>query len=149
MALAIIRDRDASKHRALAEWHRSLFVNHPDGVYEFDLEGRFQRGNAALTRITGYSEEALIGHHFNEFVEPAYREFTQASFDIARQGGARQYETMGTHQDGHPYHLEILNFPVSVDGEIVGVYGICRDITDRKQAEALRRLLERGGPGDA
>lgn len=144
VALAIIRDRDASKHRALAEWHRSLFVNHPDGVYEFDLEGRFQRGNAALTRITGYSEEALIGHHFNEFVEPAYREFTQASFDIARQGGARQYETMGTHQDGHAYHLEILNFPVSVDGEIVGVYGICRDITDSKRAEASRRLLERG-----
>ncbi|MEO1855573.1 EAL domain-containing protein [Chromohalobacter sp.] len=144
VALAIIRDRDASKHRALAEWHRSLFVNHPDGVYEFDLEGRFQRGNAALTRITGYAEEALIGHHFNEFVEPAYREFTQASFDIARQGGVRQYETMGTHQDGHAYHLEILNFPVSVDGEIVGVYGTCRDITDNKRAEASRRLLERG-----
>jgi len=144
VALAIIRDRDASSHRTLAEWHRSLFVNHPDGVYEFDMEGRFQRGNAALTRITGYSEEALVGHHFNEFVEPAYREFTQASFDVAREGGSRQYETMGTHHDGHAYHLEILNFPVSVDGEVIGVYGICRDITERKQAEASRHLLERG-----
>lgn len=136
VALAIIRDRDASKHRALAEWHRSLFVNHPDGVYAFDLEGRFQRGNAALARITGYPEEAMIGHHFNEFVEPAYHEFTQACFDIARQGGSRQYETMGTHQEGNAYHLEILNFPVSVDGEIIGVYGICRDITQQREQEA-------------
>ncbi|MFG6158187.1 EAL domain-containing protein [Halomonas sp. 1390] len=144
VALAIVRDRDAISHRALSEWHRSLFVNHPDGVYTFDLEGRFQRCNAALTRITGYSEEALIGQHFNEFIEPEYRELTQAGFDIARHGGSHQYETVGTHGDGHPYRLEILNFPVSVDGAVVGVYGICRDITARKQEEAARRLLERG-----
>lgn len=77
VALAILRDRDASSHRALSEWHRSLFVNHPDGVYEFDLEGRFQRGNIALTRILGYTEEAMLGEHFNTFVDPAYRELTQ------------------------------------------------------------------------
>ncbi|XKH61535.1 EAL domain-containing protein [Halomonas sediminis] len=144
VALAIVRDRDTLCHRTLSEWHRSLFVNHPDGVYEFDLEGCFQRSNAALSRISGYPEEALIGRHFNDFLDPGYREFTQASFDIARQGGSRQYETMGKHRDGHAYYLEVLNFPVSIDGEVVGVYGICRDITRRKQAEASRRLLERG-----
>ena len=144
VSLAILRDRDSAHHRSLSEWHRSLFVNHPDGVYEFDLEGRFQRGNAALSRITGYPEEALVGHHFNEFVAPDYQALTQASFDIARRGGDCQYETMGTHHDGHTYYLEVLNFPVSVDGEIVGVYGICRDITSDKQAEAARHLLERG-----
>jgi len=144
VALALVRDRDATSHRALFEWHRSLFVNHPDGVYEFDLEGRFQRGNAALERITGYPESALIGRHFNEFIEPDYREVTQAGFDAAREGGSRQYETMGTYRDGHPYHLEIINFPVTLDGEVVGVYGICRDITERKRQEAARRLLERG-----
>ncbi|MGM0826236.1 MAG: bifunctional diguanylate cyclase/phosphodiesterase [Pseudomonadota bacterium] len=144
VALAIVRDRDSRHHRSLSEWHRSLFVNHPDGVYEFDLEGRFQRGNSALSRITGYPAEALIGHHFNEFIEPDYQALTQASFDIAKRGGDCQYETMGKHHDGHAYYLDILNFPVSVDGEIVGVYGICRDITADKQAEAARRLLERG-----
>jgi diguanylate cyclase (GGDEF)-like protein/PAS domain S-box-containing protein len=142
VALAMVRDRDSCSHRSLTEWHRSLFVNHPDGVYEFDLEGRFQRSNASLSQITGYPEEALIGRHFNEFIEPDYQALTQASFDIARQGGNRQYETKGTHSDGHAYYLEVLNFPVSIDGEIVGVYGICRDITAHKQAEASRRLLE-------
>ena len=144
VALALIRDRDATSHRALSEWHRSLFVNHPDGVYEFDLEGRFQRGNAALSRITGYAEAAVIGRHFNEFIEPDYWDVTQAGFDAARQGGSCQYETMGTHRDGHAYHLEIINFPVTLDGEVVGVYGICRDITKRKREEAARHLLERG-----
>lgn len=144
VALAIVCDRDTSSHRTLAEWHRSLFVNHPDGVYEFDLEGRFQRGNAALSRITGYPTESLIGRHFNEFIEPDYQALTQSSYDIARRGGDCQYETMGRHHDGHAYYLEILNFPVSIEGEVVGVYGICRDITALKGAEASRRLLERG-----
>lgn len=30
IALAIVRNRDSRRHRMLAEWHRSLFVNHPD-----------------------------------------------------------------------------------------------------------------------
>ncbi len=144
IALAIIRDRDSRRHRTLAEWHRSLFANHPDGVYEFDLEGRFQRGNAALERITGYSMQELVGCHFNEFIAPGYRELTQAAFDAARTGASRQYETQGTHADGHVYHLEVTNFPVTVEGEIVGVYGICHDITHRKRQEAELRLLQRG-----
>jgi len=143
-ALAIIRDRDSQEHRRLAAWHDSLFANHPDGVYEFDLEGRFQRCNAAMKRITGYPEEAFLGRHFNEFIEPDYRELTQAGFDIARRGGSHQYETVGIHHDGHPYHLEIINFPVTLDGKVVGVYGICRDITERKRQEAARHLLKRG-----
>ncbi len=111
-------------------------MNHPDGVYEFDLEGRFQRGNAALEQITGYPEQALVGRHFNEFIAPDYRELTQAAFDAARDGASRQYETLGTHADGHSFPLEVTNFPVTVDDEIVGVYGICHDITQRKRQEA-------------
>ncbi|WP_148253771.1 sensor domain-containing phosphodiesterase [Aidingimonas lacisalsi] len=144
IALALIRDRDIQAHRTLSEWHHSLFVNHPDGVYSFDLEGRFQSGNAALERITGYSEADLVGLHFNQFITPDYRDLTQAAFDTARQGEAITYETMGTHASGHPYYLEITNFPVIIDGEIVGVYGICRDITQRKQQTDELRLLKRG-----
>ena len=144
VALALVKDRDSRRHRTLAEWHRSLFVNHPDGVYEFDLEGRFQRCNEALERISGFPEEAFLGRHFNEFVEPSYRELTQAAFDAARAGASRNYETVGIHADGQLYHLEITNFPVIVEGEIVGVYGICHDITQRKRQEAKMRLLQRG-----
>ncbi|MFN2332219.1 MAG: EAL domain-containing protein [Halomonas sp.] len=144
VALAIVRDRDCYRHRTLAESHRSLFVNHPDGIYELDLEGRFQRCNAAVERISGYPEQALLGRHFNEFVAPDYRELTQAAFDDAKAGASRHYETCGHHSDGHRYHLDITNFPMTVDGEIVGVYGICRDITQRKRQEDELRLFQRG-----
>ncbi|GGY66957.1 bifunctional diguanylate cyclase/phosphodiesterase [Marinobacter zhanjiangensis] len=143
-ALALLRHRDVNQHTALSEWHRTLFENHPDGVYTFDLEGRFRSCNPAFRRITGYREEQLLGFHFNPSVVPAYRQQTQAWFDRACAGESVTYETMGIHADGHAYHLEITNFPVVLEGQIVGVYGVCREITARKQQDAELRLLKRG-----
>lgn len=143
-ALAILRDRDAQNHSSLSEWHRTLFENIPEGVFTFDLEGKFLSCNAALERITGYTQDTLLGLHFNQFVEQGYQEQTQARFDEARRGGSTTYETMGIHALGHAYHLEVTNFPVVIAGEIVGVYGVCRDVSERKQQDADLRLLKRG-----
>ena len=144
VALAILRHRDAESHRTLSEWHQTLFDNHPDGVYTFDLDGRFQSCNGALERICGYTADSLHGLHFNLFIEPDYRLRTQAAFGKARNGETVTYETMGSHAAGHSYFLEVTNFPVTIQGEIVGVYGICRDITARKQQDAELHLLKRG-----
>lgn len=143
-ALALLRHRDIHQHSALSEWHRTLFENQPDGVYTFDLSGHFQSCNPALLRITGYDEEQLIGFHFNQSVAPEYRERTQEFFDRACSGESVSYETVGIHAEGHTYYLEISNFPVVLNGEIVGVYGVCREVTDRKRQEADLRLLKRG-----
>lgn len=144
VALAILRHRDAEIHRTLSEWHRTLFENHPDGVYTFDLDGRFQSCNKALEKISGYPADKAQGLHFNLFIDPEYRAQTQAAFDRARNGEVITYETMGTHASGHSYFLEVSNFPVIIQGEIVGVYGLCRDISDRKHRDADLYLLKRG-----
>lgn len=144
ISLALVRDSDDRSHRELSEWYRSLFVNHPEGVYEFDREGRFQRGNASLERITGHPEASLIGLHFNEFIDPDYHKLTRRGFDAACRGEAMTCETRGTHADGHAYDLEITNLPVTLDGEVVGVYGICRDVTERNRQTDALRLLSRG-----
>ncbi|MCA1772926.1 MAG: EAL domain-containing protein [Halomonas sp.] len=143
-ALAILKDRESRRHLMLVERHRSLFLNHPDGAYEIDLEGCFRRCNAALEQISGYSEQDLVGHHFNELVASDYCELNQATLEAARAGASRHYETLGIHADGSTYHLEVSHFPVAVEGEVVGVYGICRDITQRKRQAAELSLLERG-----
>jgi diguanylate cyclase (GGDEF)-like protein/PAS domain S-box-containing protein len=144
VALAILRHRDAENHQTLSEWHRTLFDNHPDGVYTFDLDGHFQSCNEALERISGYSADSMHGLHFNLFIEPGYRAQTQAAFDRVRNGETITYETMGTHASGYPYFLEVTNFPVTIRGEIVGVYGLCRDVTERKHHDADLHLLKRG-----
>jgi diguanylate cyclase (GGDEF)-like protein/PAS domain S-box-containing protein len=143
-ALAILRHRDVGDLVTLSERHQALFENHPYGVYRFDLDGHFQSCNTAMEGITGRTTDHLYGLHFNRFVGLEYRALTQKAFDKARNGETITYETMGNHADGSPHFLEITNFPVTIQGDIVGVYGICRDITDHKDQDMELRLLKRG-----
>ena len=144
VALAILRHRDVGDLSTLSERHQTLFDNHPYGVYLLDLGGHFQSCNTAMERITGRAADHLYGLHFNRFVDLEYRTPTQKGFDRARNGETITYETMGNHADGSPHFLEITNFPVTIQGDIVGVYGICRDITDHKDQDVELRLLKRG-----
>lgn len=142
--MAFFRQGNAQDHLTLSEWHQALFDNHPDGVCTFDLDGHFQSCNAAIEAITGYTADRMHGLHFNLFVEPNHRAQTQAAFNRARKGDVITYEAMGTHASGSSYDLEITNFPVTVQGEIVGVYGLCRNITAQKKQDAELHLLKRG-----
>jgi len=144
VALAILRHRDAENHLTLAEWYQTLFANHPDGVYTFDLDGHFQSCNRALEDITGYPADQMLGRHFGFLIEPDDRAQTQAAFNQARNGETIAQEMMGTHATGRPYFLKTIAFPVMIRGEVVGVYGICRDITHHKQKDAELRKLKRG-----
>lgn len=134
-ALAIERHSDRRNREDAEQRFRSLFTHHPDGVYEFDLEGRFRSCNRALERITGYPQGQLLGQHFRELIDPASLAHTQAAFEAATRGEGQHYETVGVHADGHRYPLEITNLPIVIDEQVIGVYGICRDISLRKQQE--------------
>ncbi|PAU78775.1 bifunctional diguanylate cyclase/phosphodiesterase [Halovibrio salipaludis] len=136
-ALAIVRNRDWHRYQDLTARYQSLYEHHPDGVYEFDLDGYLRRGNAAFARITGYSKAEYAGHHFNEFVAEPFQKKTREAFAQARSGGHVTYQTRGVFSTGEPYDLEVTNFPIQVEGEIVGVFGVCRDISLRKEHERL------------
>jgi diguanylate cyclase (GGDEF)-like protein/PAS domain S-box-containing protein len=144
VALAMLRHRDTQGLQAFSEHHQALFDNHPYGLYTFGLDGCFQSCNAAMERITGYTASHMHSLHFNLCVEPDYQAQTQAAFDRARNGEAITYETRGIHASGQLYFIDVTNFPVTIRGKIIGVYGICRDITDRKNQDAELRLLKRG-----
>lgn len=144
VALTLVRDRDTQDHKKLYEWHSALFNNHADSVYELDMEGRFQRGNAALEALSGYSESDLIGIHFRGLIDADSLAQTEAAFDASRNGETITFETKGVDARGKRVSLEITNFPVVIDNTIVGVWGICRDITERKRQIDELHLLERG-----
>ena len=144
VALAILRQRETEDHLTLAEWHHTLLANYPDGVYTFDLEGHFQSCNSAMEDITGYPADQLLGQPFSFLIEPEYREQAQTGFNRARNGKFNAHEIMGAHATGKPYFMKTIAFPVMIRGEVVGVYGICRDITDHKVKDAELRQLKRG-----
>jgi len=114
---------------------RSLFEHNSDAVYAMDLDGRFTMVNPAGERITGHPAEEIVGAHYGDLVSGEDRDHTGARFRRAVSGEAITYESAIVHSDGHRVELDVTNVPIVVDGQIVGVFGIAKDVTERRRLE--------------
>ncbi|GIP36925.1 hypothetical protein J31TS4_02050 [Paenibacillus sp. J31TS4] len=113
--------------------YRSLFEYNTNLIYSFDLNGHFDSMNPAVTETLGYSFEELIHLNFEQLIHPDDLEHTLMNFNEARNYGRhRSYEARVIHKSGEVRHTHIINIPIYVDDEIIGVYGIARDITELK-----------------
>ena len=117
------------------ERYRSLFDQNPDGVYSLDRDGRLVEVNPAMETLTGYGAEELIGRSSVRIIAPEYRRRAAERFSEALRGEARYYEMAVIRKDGRRLDLHMTQAPIVVGGEVVGVYGIAKDITERKRAE--------------
>ncbi|MFC6038913.1 PAS domain S-box protein [Paenisporosarcina macmurdoensis] len=120
--------------------YRSLFQNNPDGVYSMDHNGNLMDINPSLEGILGYSIEELLTMSFHVVVDPNHLEMTNANFIKALGGKPENYETVGIRKNGKRIPLHITNIPIIVDDQVIGVYGIAKDIS--KEKEALNLLGE-------
>lgn len=144
LALAIARQRDQRALQTHEQRFRSLFTHHPDAVYELDLAGCYMNSNQAMTHIIGLTAEQLRGMHYETFVAKADQAHTRLAFQQACKGITQHYELCAHNVSDEAYQLEITNLPIVVDGDIVGVYGIARDVSAQRQQQAELRLLQRG-----
>ena len=119
--------------------YKSLFEQNPDAVYSLDLHGNYLSVNEAMVRTMGYSEEEFLSMSYIPIIPEEDIEMTTSHFQNATKGITQHYETKVVHKDGRVLHIRVTNIPIVVDEEIVGVYGIARDIT--KQIETEKLLL--------
>ncbi|MFC4323406.1 PAS domain S-box protein [Litchfieldia salsa] len=120
--------------------YKSLFMHNPDGVYSLDLNGRFVKINDELLKITGYSRSELIQMESPLFIMEEDHNRVCTHFQKALKGDSQHYELTIQQKGGKKVYLNVKNMPIRVDGEIVGVYGIAKDVTEQQEAlEALEK----------
>src|SRR4051794_36549213 len=120
--------------------YKSLFEHNPDAVYSLDLGGVFVSVNTACSLLSGYAPEELVGNSVAELL-PAHDRAPVAAY-LARvaDGMAQTFETTIRHKRGHLVHLHVTSLPIVVGGEVVGVFGVAKDVTERRLLEeALAR----------
>ncbi|MBC8769374.1 PAS domain S-box protein [Arenibacter sp. BSSL-BM3] len=110
--------------------YKSLFLNNPDAVYSFDLAGNFLEANEATAELCETTIEYLLRITFVRLVTEEDRERVYKNFLKACQGEIVKYYTGLLTVKGNHRTLHIINMPIIVNGSIVGVYGIAKDITD-------------------
>ena len=97
-------------------------------------------GNFASSKITGYQFGDASEHGFTNFILDEYKDVTRDAFAKSiEHGKSVQYETAIYHKEGHVLYLSMVNIPISVNDEIVGAYGVFKDISrERELARALK-----------
>lgn len=107
-----------------------------DWIWELDVEGRFTFCSPAVTKILGYSPEALIGRRYDELLDaeegpPSAGVPAPGTGVPPREGLARW-----RHADGGFRWLERSVVAITDErGAVVGYRGIDRDVTERRRDE--------------
>jgi PAS domain S-box-containing protein len=127
------------------ERYRELVENANDIVFTLDLEGNVTSINKAVESLTGFTQAELMGVNMSAFLTP--RSVASARQMTARKLAGEErtnYEVEVEAKDGRRLTLEISSRLAMSEGQPVGVQGVARDITMRRQAEeTLRRADQR------
>ena len=115
-----------------------------DILFQIDLDGEFTYVSPAVEQTLGYEAEALVGSPFADIItQPTLDDALVAYADALEGEPAENVELDFADADGEQVVIEVNATPVTDDGEVVGVQGVGRDVTERKRRERELRLKNR------
>ena len=146
-AFSIIRDeteaREAHrevqrKERALEDSEarlRSLFEHNPDGVVSVRVDGTVADINDAGLRLGSFPRDLVIGSHFQNFIHPDDVAAADEAFARALRGQPTSLALRSVTADRSIVELDATLIPQFALGDIVGVYCVVQDVSERRRAE--------------
>lgn len=118
------------------EKFRLLIETANDLIFTLNSSGYFIMVNRNGAESLGYSSEEMIGKHFLEFVSERNKASIAVSFQrILNSERVTSFESEFIDKLGNFVILEIQARPTKTQGDITGMLGIGRDITDRRKDE--------------
>ena len=110
----------------------------PDAIIIADADRQITRVNEAAIKLFGYSEEELVGQQSSILYEDyeTFRRQGALRFNADNPGGRTVYEVNYRRKNCEIFPAETVGTVArDANGEILGFFGIIRDITERKRWE--------------
>jgi two-component system cell cycle sensor histidine kinase/response regulator CckA len=115
---------------------QQLFEEAPEAIVVLDDDDRVLEANPEFERLFGYDAEEAAGRLLNDLIAaPGQEEEATEITQRVIEGERVELEAIRHRKDGSPVEVSILATPVDV-GDERQIYGIYRNITDRKSLEA-------------
>lgn len=125
-------ERENARQRQELEKYACIVENSTDAVMIKDTEGRYQFVNGRAQEMLGKSKGVITGKTDTELFGEPGRAVWQRESEVLSDGCPHTYEETVPFPDGDRTFLST-RIPYRRDDEIVGIIGVCRDITDRQQ----------------
>ena len=122
-----------------------LFTSSPEALALVTIDSTVLHINEQFTSLFGYREEDVFGRNIDDLLAPSehHKNAEKYTRDVAA-GTRLDFETVRKKKDGTMINVSVLGSPVNYKGDILAVYVIYRDITDRiKAAEILKKSEEK------
>jgi PAS domain S-box-containing protein len=155
----LVRQRTRSLQDELAERQRvsealqatearftRLFRSMTDAYVQVDMDGRILDCNPTYQRMLGYTREELRERTFYDLTPPAWHAAQREiiASQVLPLGWSRPFEKEYQRKDGSRFPVEVLMYLLLDDqGQTSGMWGIIRDITERKRADEAIKESER------
>ncbi|MGB8169625.1 MAG: PAS domain S-box protein [Chthoniobacteraceae bacterium] len=122
---------------------RAVADGTPDAVFVKDREGRYLLFNKGAAQLVGRSVEDVLGRDDMQLFAPEEaRELMESDRRVMESGEARMAEEVLTAGDVTRTYLATKAPYRDSKGNVIGLIGISRDITPRKEIEAALALSE-------
>jgi PAS domain S-box-containing protein len=130
------RNRAQEALRESEEKYRNLVDNMNDGLYLLNTKGYYTFVNKIIEHRSGMPAEWYYSTHFLDQVLPPFREKARENFEKVLAGiTPPPFEYKYVTPNGNILFVETNARPLYEKGKIIGIQGLSRDITWRKQAE--------------
>ncbi len=139
LAVSVFRRKKIEETLRENEAHLNTVINTiPDLVWLKDKNGVYLSCNQKFQRLYGANSSDIVGKTDYDFVDKETADFFRKKdkLSITKNGPNINEEEVTYADDGHKEILETVKTPMfKSDGRLIGVLGIARDITKRKQDE--------------
>ncbi len=122
--------------RVQKTYFEKLFASSPDAIVLLDMNNSIIMANIRFIELFGYSRAELHGRCINDLIIPEGREAESLeTTQVVLDGKLVEFETVRKNKNNQPIDVSVTGAPIILDNSQLAVYGIYRDITDRKQKE--------------
>lgn len=140
-AVSMRQRADEAEKRHIWQLLEAIADSSSDAIYAKDPDGRYLFANREACRVTGRTLEQLLGRDTSAaFPAEQARRLTEADRAALESPQPIHTEATLTTSEGERTFLTTKGRLVDPAGQVLGMFGISRDITERRRQEQQQRL---------
>ncbi|MDE5415552.1 bifunctional diguanylate cyclase/phosphodiesterase [Alkalihalobacterium chitinilyticum] len=115
--------------------YKKLFYTYPEALFLVDTKGNIIEINQRVSTLTEYDSIAIIGKNFKEFILSEDVSKVMDFFQLVLQGKGNEITFRIQQKSLNIKYVEVTATPIKAEGEVIGVYGVVKDITNTIELE--------------